>query len=116
MQRVLLETLGGKDIRYTAKVGDSLLAAVHFTVRTDPERPVRSTWWRSPNGCGRRSGPGRTGWSLRWSAGTRIWTPPVAMTRYAEAFDEAYKEHYSPTDAVADLRSSTGCRVRPTWR
>ena len=40
MQQVLLDALGGTDIRYTARVGDSLLAAVHFTVRTDPDHPV----------------------------------------------------------------------------
>ena len=30
------------------------------------------------------------------------------MSRYADAFDEAYKEHYSPADAVADLRILDG--------
>ena len=36
MQQILLDAFDGKSIRYTARVGDSLLAAVHFTVSTDP--------------------------------------------------------------------------------
>ena len=41
MQQILLDAFDGTGIRYTARVGDSLLAAVHFTVSTDPANPVR---------------------------------------------------------------------------
>ena len=42
MQQILLDAFNGTGIRYTARVGDSLLAAVHFTVSTDPANPVRA--------------------------------------------------------------------------
>ena len=41
MQQILLDAFHGTGIRYTARVGDSLLAAVHFTVSTDPANPGR---------------------------------------------------------------------------
>ena len=115
MQQVLLDALGGTDIRYTARIGDSLLAAVHFTVTTDPERPVAvDRARRSPRDSARPSAPGRTDWSPRWSAVTRIWTPPTALSRYGDAFDEAYKEDYSVEDAV--VRPATSGRAERTRR
>ena len=104
MQRVLLDSLHGSDIRYTARVGDSLLAAVHFTVRTDPAAPpdvdlVELT--------ARLRETIRT-WEDRLVAavvgGDEELDTAGALIRYSDAFDEAYKEHYSPTSAVADLR------------
>jgi glutamate dehydrogenase len=108
MQRVLLDALGGKDIRYTARVGDSLLAAVHFTVRTDPDHQVDADLLDLTE---RLRETIRT-WEDRLVSavvgGDDQLDTAGAMTRYADAFDEAYKEHYSPTDAVADLRILDG--------
>ncbi|WP_172832330.1 NAD-glutamate dehydrogenase [Nakamurella panacisegetis] len=108
MQRVLLETLQGKDIRYTARVGDSLLAAVHFTVVTDQAHPVTLD----------DAGIVELNRNLR--ATIRTWEDRLvqavvggdeeldtaaALARYGEAFDEAYKEDYQVDDAVSDLRA-----------
>jgi glutamate dehydrogenase len=107
MQKVLMDTLQGKAIRYTARVGDSLLAAVHFTVMTDRAHPVTLD----------QSGVLELTKSLR--ATIRTWEDRLvaavvggdeeldtaaALARYAEAFDEAYKEDYQVDDAVRDLR------------
>ena len=104
MQRALLDALGGSDIRYTARIGDSLLAAVHFTVTTDPDHQVSVDL------------PALTR-TLREAVRTwedRLVTTVVggdddldtagALSRYAEAFDEAYKEDYTVSDAVEDLK------------
>ncbi len=104
MQRVLLDALGGSDIRYTARIGDSLLAAVHFTVFTDP---------------GRQAEVDLDSLTHRLREAVRTWEDRLittvvggdddldtagALSRYAEAFDEAYKEDYTVLDAVEDLK------------
>ncbi|MEP6559862.1 MAG: NAD-glutamate dehydrogenase, partial [Nakamurella sp.] len=105
MQQILLDAFNGTGIRYTARVGDSLLAAVHFTVSTDPGNPVR---------------PELTGLTKSLRGTIRSWDDRLvaavvgggdedldtagALSRYADAFDEGYKETYQADDAVADLR------------
>ena len=53
MQQILLDAFNGSGIRYTARVGDSLLAAVHFTVSTDPANPVRPDLTAADQGAAR---------------------------------------------------------------
>lgn len=103
MMRVLVEELGGSDIRYTARVGDSQLATVHFTVTTDPEKSVEIDL-------------GRLNDKVRETI--RTWEDELVTaigedhvldaagerSRYVEAFDEAYKGDYSPANAVDDLQ------------
>ena len=108
MQRILLDAFGGTGIRYTARVGDSLLAAVHFTVATDPVRPARpelSALTKALRGTIRT-------WNDRLVAavvgGDEELDTAGALSRYADAFDEAYKENYRVEDAVADLRLLDG--------
>ncbi len=105
MQQILLDAFGGTGIRYTARVGDSLLAAVHFTVSTDPEHPLRpdlATLTKALRGTIRT-------WDDRLVAsvvggGDEDLDTAGALSRYADAFDEGYKENYQVDDAVADLR------------
>ena len=108
MQDLLVKTLGGTDIRYTARVGDSLLAEVHFTVTTDPDNPVQL------------DDAGLAALNKQLRATIRSWEDRLvdavvgggdedldaagALTRYADAFDESYKEDNSVDDAVVDLR------------
>ena len=108
MQRELMRAFDGKDIRYTARVGDSLLAAVHFTVTTDPSaRPdvdlaaltktLRETI--------------RTWEDYLVTAvvgGDDDLDTAGALSRYSEAFDEAYKEDYTVQDAIEDLKRLDG--------
>ena len=108
MQRILLDALHGSELRYTARVGDSLLAAVHFTVRTDPAD---------------RTDVDLAELTERLRETIRTWEDQLvaavvggdddldtagALSRYSDAFDEAYKEKYTPADAVADLRVLDG--------
>jgi len=105
MQKVLMDSLHGTDIRYTARVGDSLLAAVHFTVTTDsqqsPDAQALLDLTRSLRATIRT-------WEDRLVAavvgGDEELDTAAALARYAEAFDEAYKEDYRVEDAVSDLR------------
>ncbi|QNK80497.1 NAD-glutamate dehydrogenase [Nakamurella sp. PAMC28650] len=107
MQKVLMDTLHGNGIRYTARVGDSLLAAVHFTVTTDRADPVTL----DPAGVQDLTRSLRATirtWEDRLVAavvgGDEELDTAAALARYAEAFDEAYKEDYQVDDAVRDLR------------
>ncbi len=105
MQQILVDAFHGTGIRYTARVGDSLLAAVHFTVSTDPSRRVEPDLTALTKAL---RGTIRT-WEDRLVAavvggGDEDLDTAGALSRYAEAFDEAYKETYEVEDAVADLR------------
>ena len=107
MQAILMDALGGSDIRYAARVGDSPMAALHFTVATDPARvvhpdPVALTealrgtirTWEDRLVAAVVGGEGAAELELD-TAG--------ALARYADAFDGAYKEDYGVQDAVVDL-------------
>ena len=104
MQQILLDAFNGTGIRYTARVGDSLLAAVHFTVSTDPAtvRPDLTALTKALRGTIRT-------WDDRLVAavvggGDEDLDTAGALSRYADAFDEGYKETYRVEEAVADLR------------
>ena len=109
MQRILLETLGGNNIRYTARVGDAVLASIHFTVDTDPEvsvSPDLSALTTALRGTIRS-------WEDRLitavvGGGSDELDTAGALSRYAEAFDQSYKESYSPQDGVTDLQLLDG--------
>ncbi len=105
MQQILTDAFHGTGLRYTARVGDSLLAAVHFTIRTDPANPVRPDVTALTKAL---RGTIRT-WDDRLVAavvggGDEDLDTAGALSRYADAFDESYKEVYRVEDAVADLR------------
>ncbi|TKV61255.1 NAD-glutamate dehydrogenase [Nakamurella flava] len=118
MQRILLDAFDGTDIQYTARVGDSLLAAVHFTVLTDPARRREP----DPAELTRQLRATIRSWEDRLvkavvgtgagGADPEVDAPDAeehldtagALARYADAFDEAYKQDYTAEDAVADLR------------
>jgi glutamate dehydrogenase len=104
MQQTLLDALGGEDIRYTARIGDSLMAAVHFTVTTDPEHRVEV----SLADLTRQLRETVRSWEDRLVSavvgGDEDLDTAGALSRYADAFDEAYKEDYTVADAVEDLK------------
>jgi glutamate dehydrogenase len=104
MQQILLDTFHGTGLRYTAHIGDALLASVHFTIATDPDARVAVD-------------VAELNRELRLAV--RSWEDQLASTvvggdddldtagalgRYADAFDEAYKEDYTVSDAVEDLK------------
>jgi glutamate dehydrogenase len=104
MQQVLLDALAGSEIRYTARIGDSMMAAVHFTVTTDPGHQVEVDL----PALTRQLREAIRTWEDRLVTavvgGEEDLDTAGALSRYSEAFDEAYKEDYAVTDAVEDLR------------
>ncbi len=104
MQQILLDALHGSELRYTARIGDSVLAAVHFTVTTDPAAPVDVDL---PELTAQLRASIRT-WEDRLLStvvsGDEDLDAAGALSRYSEAFDEAYKEDYPVDDAIDDLR------------
>ena len=104
MQEILLRELNGVGVDYTTRVTESMLARVHFTVRTDPGNP-----------------PGGIDADLlaeELADATRLWDDDYRLvlerklgdeqakhlfSRYADAFPEGYKDGHTPYEAMKDL-------------
>ncbi|BCJ60576.1 NAD-glutamate dehydrogenase [Micromonospora endophytica] len=104
MQDILLRELNGVGVDYTTRVTESMLARVHFIVRTDPTRP-----------------PGDIDADLlaeELADATRLWDDDYRLVlerklgdeqakhlfgRYADAFPEGYKDTHTPYEAMKDL-------------
>ncbi|MEU3457693.1 NAD-glutamate dehydrogenase [Micromonospora sp. NPDC006766] len=104
MQEILLRELNGVGVDYTTRVTESMLARVHFTVRTDPSNP-----------------PGGIDADLlaeELADATRLWDDDYRLvlerklgdeqakhlfSRYADAFPEGYKDGHTPYEAMKDL-------------
>ncbi|MGW4480771.1 NAD-glutamate dehydrogenase [Rhodococcus triatomae] len=107
MQSILLRELGGGTLDYSARVTESDLAMVHFTIRTTAEQDTQSVDTSAAN-CERIE-------SLL-AAATRAWDddlieetariPVVSSslaTRYSAAFPESYKEDFDARRAISDI-------------
>ncbi|MGI5215014.1 NAD-glutamate dehydrogenase [Plantactinospora sp. CA-290183] len=104
MQEILLRELNGVGVDYTTRVTESMLARVHFIVRTDPTNP-----------------PGMIDADLlaeELADATRLWDDDYRLvlerklgdeqakrlfSRYADAFPEGYKDGHTPYEAMKDL-------------
>ncbi|MFI7021880.1 NAD-glutamate dehydrogenase [Micromonospora sp. NPDC049900] len=104
MQDILLRELNGVGVDYTTRVTESMLARVHFIVRTDPGSP-----------------PGDIDADLlaeELADATRLWDDDYRLVlerklgdeqakhlfaRYADAFPEGYKDGHTPYEAMKDL-------------
>jgi glutamate dehydrogenase len=104
MQDILLRELNGVGVDYTTRVTESMLARVHFIVRTDPTSP-----------------PGEVDADLlaeELADATRLWDDDYRLVlerklgdeqakhlfgRYADAFPEGYKDGHTPYEAMKDL-------------
>ncbi|MBF9131014.1 NAD-glutamate dehydrogenase [Plantactinospora sp. S1510] len=104
MQEILLRELNGIGVDYTTRVTESMLARVHFIVRTDPANP-----------------PSEVDADLlaeELADATRLWDDDYRLvlerklgdeqakrlfTRYADAFPEGYKDGHTPYEAMKDL-------------
>ncbi|MCW3844697.1 NAD-glutamate dehydrogenase, partial [Micromonospora yasonensis] len=104
MQDILLRELNGVGVDYTTRVTESMLARVHFIVRTDPSSP-----------------PGEIDADLlaeELADATRLWDDDYRLvlerklgdeqakhlfSRYADAFPEGYKDGHTPYEAMKDL-------------
>ncbi len=134
MQDELVARLHGTDIRHTARIGDSALAAVHFIVTTDPgtqvdlddaavadlteavRRTIRT--WEDELAAGvlRSSVSAATAANGSDDVGAPVDDADIdevldtagERSRYSRAFDAAYKEDYSSAEAVVDLHRLDG--------
>ena len=104
MQEILLRELNGVGVDYTTRVSESLLAQVHFVVRTDPAQPPGAV---DPDVL-----------AEELADATRLWDDDFALVlerklgdeqtkllhgRYATAFPEAYKDQHTPYEALKDV-------------
>ncbi|NUS45218.1 MAG: NAD-glutamate dehydrogenase, partial [Mycobacteriaceae bacterium] len=106
MQDILLREFDGEFIDYSARVTESDLANVYFTIRRRAD-----AGWADTSEAGRRT------IQELLTAATRTWADrlaeaatadglgdPAVAKRYADAFPDGYKEDFQPRDALVDLR------------
>ena len=104
LSNILKEQLGGDSIEYTAHVGESFAARLHFVVRPAPGEEIGT--------------PDVPDLERRCAEAARSWRDDFAAAviteygeergsglarRYADTFPEAYKEDYAPAVGAADL-------------
>ncbi|HEY0806330.1 MAG TPA: NAD-glutamate dehydrogenase, partial [Pseudonocardiaceae bacterium] len=115
MQEVLLAELGGINLEYSARVGETEIARVHFMVHTDPGGQVDP----DPAAIQQRLADAVRSWDdlmveavlAEWrvrhqSGGGHPITSETASEqglRFAKSFPEAYKEDFSAEVGLSDL-------------
>jgi glutamate dehydrogenase len=105
MQQILLDACGGETVDYTARIGESVLARLHFVIRMPsgqvlPDLNVPEIEQRL--GAATRSWEDDFGDALVEQAGEE--EAARLLRRYANSWPEAYKEDFPARTAVADLR------------
>ncbi|HEX7658757.1 MAG TPA: NAD-glutamate dehydrogenase domain-containing protein, partial [Pseudonocardiaceae bacterium] len=107
MTEVLLRALSGRQIEYSARVGETPIARVHFMVYTDPSTVALEP---DPAKIQRRLAEAVRGWDDRMidavlaARGEEdVETATILGQRYAAAFPESYKEIFSATVGLADM-------------
>ncbi len=105
IQDILVKTLGGESIDYTARISESVLARLHFVVRTKQGETLREF---DENDLERRLADAARSWSDDFSQSVIELMGEEQAARisrqYAHAFPEAYKEDFPARTAAADLR------------
>ncbi|ANZ35508.1 NAD-glutamate dehydrogenase [Lentzea guizhouensis] len=105
MQEVLLAELGGLNLEYSARIGESALARVHFMVHTDPQRTLE---------------PDTQAIQHKLAEAVRSWDDRMVEAvgggdlgaesateqgqRFASVFPEAYKEDFPASTGLEDYR------------
>ncbi|GGN12982.1 glutamate dehydrogenase [Lentzea pudingi] len=107
MQEVLLAELGGLNLEYSARIGESALARVHFMVHTDPARTLD---------------PDVTAIQAKLAEAVRSWDDRMVEAvvgdegelgaesateqgqRFSTVFPEAYKEDFPASTGLEDYR------------
>ncbi|GAA4475470.1 NAD-glutamate dehydrogenase [Rhodococcus olei] len=115
MQSILLRELGGGTLEYSARVTESHLAMVHFTIRTGPEEPAPHVDTGAAN---------RERIEALLAAASRAWdddlmdatadeplVSSLTAQRYAAAFPESYKEDFGAGRATRDIARLERLRV-----
>ncbi|MEU4739757.1 NAD-glutamate dehydrogenase [Actinosynnema sp. NPDC023658] len=108
MQEVLIDQLGGVNLEYSARVGESALARVHFTVHTEPTRQVEpdTAYIQHLLAEAVRSWDDRMVEAVLEEEGSGPATESSSERgqRIAAAFPEAYKEDFAAAEGLADFR------------
>ncbi|NUT93723.1 MAG: NAD-glutamate dehydrogenase [Saccharothrix sp.] len=108
MQEVLIAELGGVNLEYSARVGESALARVHFMVHTDPNRQVEPDTAYIQNLLAEavRSWDDRMVEAVLESQGDGLGAESASEQglRIAAGFPEAYKEDFTAAEGLADFR------------
>jgi glutamate dehydrogenase len=104
MQDVLLRDLHGTDLTYSAQIGESVHARVHFTVHTDPD-DVGVPPAPDVDAITERLEDAVLTWDDRLvdAASTSGAATAELVQRYLAAFPQAYKEDFDATTALADI-------------
>ena len=104
MQEILLRELNGVGVDYTTRVTESMLARVHFIVRTDPADPPGTV---DPNALAELLADATRLWDDDFSLvlERKLGEEPAKALfgRYADALPESYKDGHTPYEAVQDL-------------
>jgi glutamate dehydrogenase len=113
MQEVLLDALGGVNLEYSARIGESALARVHFMVHTEASRSVDVDTVELQQ----RLAEAVRSWDDRMvdavlaeqadggqNGGLGAESANEQGQRFAVAFPEAYKEDFTAADGLADFR------------
>lgn len=105
MQDILVRELGGISIDYSARVSESDLASVYFTVRLPDEGQVVDTSESNRLRIQHLLAEASRTWDdhLRDEVSTSAVLDPAVVEHYAAALPESYKEDFDPTRAVADI-------------
>ncbi len=104
MQDVLIRDLHGTDLTYSAQIGESVHARVHFTVHTDPDDagvpPAPDV-----DAITERLEYAVLTWDDRLvdAASTSGAATAELVQRYLAAFPQAYKEDFDAATALADI-------------
>jgi glutamate dehydrogenase len=104
IQELLLRELNGVGVDYTTRVTESMLARVHFIVRTDPGNPPSTV--------------DVDRLTERLAEATRLWDDDFRLVlerklgeeqakslhlRYADALPDTYKDEHTPYEAAKDV-------------
>ncbi|WP_345498769.1 NAD-glutamate dehydrogenase domain-containing protein, partial [Nocardia callitridis] len=113
MQAILVRELGGVSIDYSARIGESDLASVYFTVQM-PESQDTAPRWAPPTSDTLE--PNRVRLQNLLAEASRTWEDrlndevststvldPAIVTGYAEALPDGYKEDFSASRALRDI-------------
>lgn len=106
MQEVLLAELGGLNLEYSARIGESALARVHFMVHTDPARTLDPDTHAIQNKLAEavRSWDDRMVEAVVGDDGVGAETATEQGQRFAAVFPEAYKEDFPASTGLEDYR------------
>ncbi|MCX4099311.1 NAD-glutamate dehydrogenase [Nocardia sp. alder85J] len=105
MQDILVREFGGVSIEYSARVSESDLASVYFTVRMPGPGTAVDTSEENRLRIQTLLAEASHTWDdrLRDEVATTDVLDPAVVQRYSDAFPEAYKQDFEPVRALADI-------------